>query len=186
MHTWKRIEHLLWAIGLAALGGCLAIALLAQHDRVKADVLDSPAPSAAASTGDAVIGRLDIPALHLSTAVLRDYDPRSLLRGVGHIPGTAQPGGFGTVGLAGHRDTFFRPLRRVLPHMDIRLTDQSGTYHYSVDSTQIVTPDQIQVLAIASRPGLTLITCYPFDYVGPAPRRFIVHAHLVSALPDPQ
>jgi len=95
------------------------------------------------------------------------------------------PGGLGTLGLAGHRDTYFRPLARIKPRMDIRVIDQSGTYHYSVDSTEIVKPEEVEVLDIRSRPELTLITCYPFYYVGAAPLRFIVHAHLLSALPDP-
>ena len=108
----------------------------------------------------------------------------SLLRGVGHIEGTAVPGGLGTLGLAGHRDTYFRPLRHILAGMDIRVTDASGTYHYEVDSTEIVLPEQVDVLSIRSRPELTLVTCYPFDYIGAAPKRFIVHAHLLSASPD--
>ena len=94
------------------------------------------------------------------------------------------PGGLGTVGLAGHRDSFFRPLRGISTKMDIQLTDHSGTYHYSVDSTEIVDPDKVQVLEIAARPELTLITCFPFDFVGAAPRRFIVHAHLLSVAPE--
>ncbi len=113
------------------------------------------------------------------------YDATSLLEGVGHIRGTAMPGGLGTVGIAGHRDTFFRPLRKIMPRMQILLSDKTGTYSYSVDSTEIVTPDKVDVLNIGSRPGLTLITCFPFDYIGAAPNRFIVHAHLLSVSPEP-
>lgn len=130
------------------------------------------------------MGRIEIPALALSAPITTDYDMTSLRNGVGHIPGTAMPGGLGTVGLAGHRDSFFRPLRRIRPTMDIRLIDKTGTYHYIVDSIEIVTPDKVHVLDIVARPKLTLITCFPFDYVGAAPRRFIVHAHLLSASPD--
>ncbi len=131
-----------------------------------------------------VMGRLEIPQISLSVPVMADFDPNSLLRGVGHIQGTAMPGGLGTMGLAGHRDTYFRPLRRIGPKMDIRVVDETGTYHYEVDSTEVVTPEQVEVLEIRSRPELTLITCFPFDFVGAAPKRFIVHAHLLSALPD--
>ncbi len=88
------------------------------------------------------------------------------------------------MGLAGHRDTFLRPLRRVAPGMQIRATNPTGIYHYVVDSTEIVPPEAVDVLNIGSRPELTLITCYPFNYVGAAPRRFIVHAHLLSVSPD--
>jgi sortase A len=139
-------------------------------------------PSAIAVSG--VMGRIEIPALRFRVPVLSDYDDASLRKGVGHIRGTAMFGGLGTVGLAGHRDTFFRPLRGVTPGMDIRLIDTTGIYHYIVDSTEVVTPDRVEVLAIVSRPELTLITCFPFDYVGAAPQRFIVHAHLLSTLPD--
>jgi sortase A len=132
-----------------------------------------------------VMGRIEIPALALSVPILSDYESSSLLKGVGHIPGTAMPGGLGTLGLAGHRDTYFRPLARIKPQMDIQIVDGEGTFHYSVDSTDVVKPDDVAVLDIQSRPELILITCYPFYYVGAAPLRFIVHAHLLSALPDP-
>ena len=131
-----------------------------------------------------VIGRLDIPQIALSVPMTAGIESSSLLRGVGHIEGTAMPGGLGTLGLAGHRDTYFRPLRRIAPGMEIRVTDHTGTYHYAIDTTEIVDPEQVDVLSIRSRPELTLITCYPFDFVGAAPRRFIVHAHLLSAAPD--
>ncbi len=145
------------------------------------------AANASAKAGAGVVmGRLDIPQLSLSVPVMTDFDPNSLLRGVGHIQGTALPGGLGTMGLAGHRDTFFRPLRRIAPKMDIRVADGTGTYHYEVDSTEVVTPEQVEVLEIRARPELTLITCYPFDFIGAAPKRFIVHAHLLSASPDPE
>jgi len=132
-----------------------------------------------------VMGRLEIPELAISVPILSNYETTSLLEGAGHIPGTAMPGGLGTLGLAGHRDTYFRPLAKIKPKMDIRVVDRDGTYHYSVDSMEIVKPEDVAVLDIRSRPELTLITCYPFHYYGAAPLRFIVHAHLLSALPDP-
>jgi sortase A len=131
-----------------------------------------------------VIGRLEIPRIGISVPILSDYEASSLLKGVGHVPGTAMPGGLGTLGLAGHRDTYFRPLRSIQTNMDIRVVNAEGVYHYSVDSTEVVTPENVSVLDIRDRPELTLITCYPFYYVGAAPKRFIVHAHLISALPD--
>lgn len=143
-----------------------------------------PEPGAPAAGDGKVIGRLEIPKLQLTVPILSNYDPDSLKRGVGHIPGTAFPGGLGTVGLAGHRDMFLRPLRNIQKGMDVRLAGANGTYHYAVDSTEIVQPSEVRVLDIGDRPELTLITCYPFYYVGSAPLRFIVHAHLISALPD--
>ncbi len=145
--------------------------------------IEQPAPEADRNA-DEVIGRIEIPALGLTAPITRGYDVNSLRKGVGHIPATAEPGGLGTVGLAGHRDSFFRPLRRITPKMEVRLIDRTGAYRYLVDSTEVVDPDQVRVLDIAARPELTLITCFPFDYVGAAPRRFIVHAHLLSVAPD--
>lgn len=138
-------------------------------------------PAARYNTSGAVIGRLEIAQLGLSVPVLEDYDPATLVRGVGHVRGTAVPGGLGNLVLAGHRDTFFRPLRGIHRGMAIEVADAGGRWRYNVDSTEIVSPDQVRVLDVGSRPELTLITCYPFDFIGAAPMRFIVHAHLVSA-----
>jgi sortase A len=131
-----------------------------------------------------VVGRVEIPAIGLVTPLLAGDDSTSLSEGAGHIPGTAYPGGLGTVGIAGHRDTHFRQLRKAAKGMDVRLIDRTGTYHYRVSSTEIVTPDKVSVLDIQSKPGLVLITCYPFSYIGKAPKRFVVHAELLSVAPD--
>jgi sortase A len=136
------------------------------------------------ASAPSILGRIEIPALNLSAPILSNYDPDSLRKGVGHIPNTALPGGLGTVGLAGHRDTFFRPLRTMSPHAEILLVVSSGTYRYLVDSTEIVTPDRVDILATGTQPELVLITCFPFNYIGAAPKRFIVHAHLLSVAPD--
>jgi sortase A len=131
-----------------------------------------------------VIGRIEIPEIALSVPMMASISKDGLLRGAGHVPGTALPGGLGTIGIAGHRDTFFRPLRGIRPGMQIKVIGAAGAYRYQVDSTEIVDPEEVKVLDIASRPALTLITCYPFNYIGAAPRRFIVHAHLLSVAPD--
>ena len=143
----------------------------------------SPSPGPKATSSEAVIGRLEIASIGLTVPVLDNYDPDSLKRGVGHIPGTATPGGLGNLGLAGHRDTFLRPLRNIRLGMEVDVVTAVGRFRYTVDSTEIVTPDQVSVLDIHDRPELTLITCYPFDFIGAAPRRFIVHAHLLSLDP---
>ena len=181
-------ERLLWTCGLLCLGYCLTLGIQAEGTQRLAERVDEPSPTksipAAEPLTKDVIGRIEIPSLALSAPITADYDGDSLHRGVGHIPGTAMPGGLGTVGLAGHRDSYFRPLRRVTANMEVRLIDKTGTYHYVVDTTEIVSPARVEVLNIAARPELTLITCFPFDYVGAAPERFIVHAHLLSASPD--
>jgi len=184
MTRTARVESVFWTIGLACAGYLLLLAGQAQVYRhraanlVGAEVVSEPPASGA------LIGRIDIPALHLSVAVFEDDQSKSLLRGLGHITGTAELGGLGTVGLAGHRDTFLKPLSRISPGMDIRATSAAGTYHYIVDSTEVVMPEQVDVLKIHARPELTLITCYPFNYIGAAPKRFVAHAHLVSLSPD--
>jgi sortase A len=178
-----RIEKLCWIIGSCGLFYLCFVYLQAKAYQTRSTQLSSQSLSRFASA-PSVLGRIEIPELNLSAAILPNYDPDSLRKGVGHIPNTALPGGLGTVGLAGHRDTFFRPLRTMSPHAEIRLVISSGTYRYIVDSTEIVTPDRVDVLATGMQPELILITCFPFDYIGAAPRRFIVHAHLLSASPD--
>jgi sortase A len=102
-----------------------------------------------------------------------------LRHAVGHIPGTPLPGQQGNVGLAGHRDTFFRGLRNIQKDDEITLTTLHGSYRYRVDSTRIVRPEDTKVLAATADDFLTLVTCYPFYFVGPAPKRFIVRAHRI-------
>jgi sortase A len=124
----------------------------------------------------AVIGSLAIPRLGLQTVVVEGDGDRDLRLAAGHIPGTSLPGQRGNVGIAGHRDTFFRPLRRIRKNDTITVTTLSGEFRYSVVSTEIVKPDNVQVLFPAKTETLTLVTCYPFNFVGPAPRRFIIRA----------
>ena len=189
-----RLEVGAWGVGLLCLAGLLVArveSVRAQHTAQSIATrsgpiqqgTDTPASEPAErdlSTFQGVIGRLDLPALGLTVPVLNDYDPDSLRRGVGRMKGTGVPGGLGNLVLAGHRDTYFRPLRRVRPGMVMRIVTPGGTYDYIVDSTNIVLPEDVGVLDIGDRPEMTLITCFPFDYIGAAPKRFIVHSHLVS------
>ena len=122
------------------------------------------------------MGRLDIPKLEISVMILEGDDKSALLRGVGHIPATARPGERGNIGLAGHRDTFFRHLGRIETHDRMILRTTTGTYEYEVRSVLIVSPNTREVLENSSQEMLTLVTCYPFDFLGPAPERFIVQA----------
>ncbi|PYQ63656.1 MAG: class D sortase [Acidobacteria bacterium] len=127
-----------------------------------------------------LVGRIEIPRLGISTIVLEGVDSKTLRRGVGHIPETAPPGAGGNVGLAAHRDSFFRGLKDIRKNDIIRLKTLDGSYQYRVEQTEIVTPEDTQVLANTGIPELTLVTCYPFYYVGSAPKRFIVHAQRVE------
>jgi sortase A len=131
----------------------------------------------------ATVGQIVIPAVGLTAMVLEGDDEHTLRLAVGHIPGTAIPGPSGNVGLAGHRDTFFRPLRKMNVGDEIRFFTRVGIFKYRVVSLRIVLPDAIDVLDVTKRPTLTLVTCYPFYYIGAAPKRFIVHAEMVPASP---
>jgi sortase A len=123
-----------------------------------------------------VIGRLAIPRLHVSAVVLEGDDDAALRFGAGHVPWTPLPAHPGNVGIAAHRDTVFRRLRNIAVQDDIQLTTPEGSYHYRVTSTEIVRPQDTGVLDNSVGEELTLVTCYPFSYIGPAPLRFIVHA----------
>src|SRR5205814_8666088 len=105
-------------------------------------------------------------------------DTWTLRRAVGHIPGTALPGERGNAGFAAHRDTFFGPLKAVRSGDEVIVTTAGGQYRYAVTGTRIVDPEDVSVLAPTPDTTLTLVTCYPFDYVGSAPQRFIVRATL--------
>jgi len=128
---------------------------------------------------DGLIGRIDIPRLGVSAIVIEGVGTATLRRAVGHIPGTALPGEPGNVGMSGHRDTFFRPLRNIRRNDIITLTTLAGEYRYRVLSTRIVSPANVAVLDPSTNEILTLVTCYPFYFVGSAPNRFIVRAERV-------
>ena len=134
--------------------------------------------------GLAALGRLTVPRLGMGVMVAPDVNARSLRRAAGHIPGTVLPGGEGNSGIAGHRDTFFRPLRRIERGDEIVLTTEAGDARYVVEWTRVVAPEAVEVLSPTPYPALTLVTCYPFYYVGHAPERFIVRARLVERTPS--
>ncbi len=141
----------------------------------KAEELHPVPPAKTLETG-LLLGRLRISRLKLAVMVREGAGESTLRRAVGHIPGTALPGNLGNVGLAGHRDTFFRPLADVRKNDAIDLETDGNTFHYLVTSTQIVSPRDVEVLKASAGKTLTLVTCYPFYFVGSAPKRFIVHA----------
>jgi sortase A len=140
-------------------------------------------PPAGAPPQPIPVGKINIPSVGLAAVVLEGDDAPTLRLGVGHIPGTAIPGTSGNVGLAGHRDTFFRPLRKIKVGDEIQFSTKAGTFVYRVASLRVVVPDAIEVLDSTKRPTLTLVTCYPFHYIGAAPKRFIVRAEMVPVPP---
>jgi len=124
-----------------------------------------------------VLGRIEIPRIALSVVVLQGTTSQTLRLGVGHIDGTALPGNPGNIGIAGHRDTFFRGLKDIRSNDEILLQTSAGTATYVVDWIQITQPSDGGIVFSASTSALTLVTCYPFYYIGAAPERFVVHAH---------
>lgn len=157
----------------ARLARILSLGHLGKEPDAKLQVATQARASAAA---DGLIGRIEIPSVEVEAIVAAGVDPLTLRRAVGHLPATAFPGEAGNVALAAHRDTIFRGLKKLKLHDKILLSTPDGEFEYAVESMSIVTPQETRVLAAGDYPSLTLITCYPFNYVGPAPLRFVVRA----------
>lgn len=128
-----------------------------------------------------VIGRIEIGRVGVSAIVVEGDSPSLLGRAVGHVPQTALPGQNGNVVLTGHRDTFFRSLRQVQQGDVITFETMGGQYQYTVESSAIVSPAATEVLQSSAGQELTLITCYPFYFIGPAPERFVVRARKLES-----
>jgi sortase A len=146
---------------------------------IRTTAVPNQAPARPLSRGD-VIGELEIPRLKVSVMVFEGDDAGILREGAGHIPGTALSPGSGNIGIAAHRDTYFRPLQVIHANDVIALKTPAGTSLYAVTEATIVWPSDVGVLARAPGRDLTLVTCYPFFYVGSAPERFIVHARKIG------
>jgi sortase A len=129
---------------------------------------------------DQPIAVLLIPKIHLKVPVFNGTDSLTLDRGVGRIAGTAEIGQNGNVGIAGHRDGFFRGLKDIEPGDVIELVTRGKTIHFVIERTEIVQRKDVSVLTNAQVPSLTLVTCFPFYFVGNAPQRFIVHASSIA------
>jgi len=136
---------------------------------------DAALPKLAVREGD-ILGRIDIPRIGVSVVVLEGTTSRTLQHGVGHIEGTALPGEPGNIGIAGHRDTYFRGLKDTRANDEIEIRTAAGIARYEVDWIQITVPSDAAIVAHTTGSGLTLVTCYPFHYIGAAPERFVVHA----------
>jgi sortase A len=164
--------------GTAAYGG---IYQRYQSWKFEQDVAARPIITASAEEprdlleGD-IVGKIEIPRLGISVVVLHGVESETLIAGVGHVPGTPLPGPHGNTVLAAHRDTYFRKLEGILAGDSIQVATLRGTFEYIVDSVEIVDPEETRVMESRARPELTLITCYPFYFVGNAPKRFVVHA----------
>jgi len=188
-----RAEHFFWLAGFLCLGVAGAAIVesrvyqflesatfdRARESRTGADVPRAPGehPVSAPPPARGVLGRIEIPRLGIRAMVREGMDDETLKVAVGHIPGTALPGEPGNIGLAAHRDTFFRALRGVRKGDLMRLTTLEGSETYRVASASVVDPGRVDLLAGAKGTrALTLVTCFPFDWIGAAPKRFVVAA----------
>jgi sortase A len=180
---WTR--RLLFA-GAVAMLGCCAFVLVdtwifqnSQRRQFETLLTDRASATSLPPAAHGVIGLLDIPRIGLSVMVVEGAGSSTLRRAAGHIQGTALPGEPGNVGISAHRDTFFRPLRNIRQNDVITVSTLLGEYRYRVVSTRIVSPSDVEVLDPTEAQVLTLVTCYPFYFVGSAPDRFIVRAERV-------
>ena len=149
----------------------------------------APRSMAPAPSPGTWLAQLEMPTIQLKATVLEGSDDATLSRGAGHIEDTSFPDDTASgsnIGIAGHRDTIFRPVRHVHAGDPLTLKTPKGAYHYRVVRTTIVGPDDVYVLDPTPTPTVTLVTCYPFEFIGHAPRRFIVQAELQSSEPGTQ
>ena len=182
---WSR--RILFAMAALAVGYCGFVLLdawifqqrQARNLELPLPAVSSPSPREPGAALGGLIGRIEVARVGLSAMVVEGTDDATLRRAAGHIRGTTVPGQPGNIGIAAHRDTFFRPLRNVRVNDIVTLTTLKGEYRYRVVSTRVVSPDEVSVLNSTGEEILTLVSCYPFYFVGPAPNRFIVRAERV-------
>ena len=183
---FRAASYLFLALGLLAVGYSVYVVVDAQayqaYEQAKFERVSTEEPSPPLVEGG-VIGEIQVPRLHLKAIVVQGDSHTILRRAVGHIPETALPGKPGNVALAGHRDTFFRPLRDIRLGDEIRFKTYARSFDYVVESIEVVEPRDMSVLESSSGHELTLLTCFPVYYVGPAPRRLVVRAREVDATP---
>ena len=188
MQILRGASYFFLALGLLALGYAgfvFADSHVYQALEMKKFMQASPLSEPHILAEGEVIGEILVPRLGLSAIVVQGDSPASLRRAVGHISKSALPGEWGNVALAGHRDTYFRPLADIHLGDAIKFTTPVRSFEYVVESIEIVAPNDIQVLDPSTGHDLTFITCFPFHFVGPAPKRFIVRAREVdAALPE--
>ena len=188
---FRAVSYFFLALGILALCYAGYVVLDADayqaHEQAKFEDVSPEQTPAPPLVEGGVIGEIQVRRLHLKAIVVQGSSHTILRRAVGHIPETALPGEPGNVALAGHRDTFFRPLRNIRLGDAITFKTADGDFQYVVESTAVVAASEVGVLASSDGRTLTLITCFPFDYIGAAPNRFVVHAReLLSPSPEPQ
>ena len=180
------VTFALVGLGLAILGYCGFVRadtwLFQQREgrEIERRAQRTSMPGGGSAEASATIGRIAIERLGLSAVITEGASEAALRRAVGHVQGTALPGQPGNVGLAGHRDTFFRPLRNVRVNDIVVLSTGQGEFRYRVVSTKVVGSQAVEVLRSTVEETVTLVTCYPFYFIGSAPDRFIVRAQRIQ------
>jgi len=186
-HTPSRRRRILWAacyffflLGIFAIGYAgYVFADSRAYQSAELRKLEQPAPLLQEphllAEGD-TLGEILVPRLNLDVVVVQGDSPKNLRRAVAHLPNSPLPGELGNVALAGHRDTFFRPLRNILVGDKIIFKTRARSFEYIVETFHVVDPTDLHVLDSTPAHELTLLTCFPFYYVGPAPKRFVVRA----------
>jgi sortase A len=178
---WKTLNLFFWIVAVLSLGYWAEVSLQAKWSQTRgAHELERSVASLPSLVAGGVVGRVEIPRLNLSTVIFEGTDQDVLERGAGHLPGSALPGNRGNTVLAAHRDTFFRPLRGIRIGDRVKIHQRGGDDVYIVKSARVVQPNEVDVLKPTAEPSLTLITCYPFRFIGPAPERFVVRAVLAD------
>ena len=179
------LQRVLFSVAFFALGYCLYVLAeswffqrMEDQNLSRLAVVHQTVPEQIHS-GD-LVGRISVERLGVSVIVVEGADVSNLRRAAGHISGTALPGQSGNVAIAAHRDTFFRPLRNIREGDVITITTAQRDYRYRVVSTRVVKSDDVSVLDSDGDDELTLVTCYPFYYIGEAPNRFVVRAEQIS------
>jgi sortase A len=176
--------HLLFAFGIFALGYAgivFADSHIYQAVEIQKFERTSPPPSPRILAEGDILGELQVPRLGLDAIVVQGDSTADLRRAVGHLSESAIPGEWGNVALVGHRDTFFRPLRDIRLGDEIKFKTRERSFEYVVEAIEVVAPTDIRVLETSTGHDLTLVTCFPFHFVGPAPKRFVVRAREVEA-----
>jgi sortase A len=173
----KLVGSALLMAGAAALIWCSLQWRQVRETKAKADQFVRFGKRVARPPYGSLVGEVEIPRLGVQAPLLEGDDDAVLARGAGHIPGTALPGQSGNVGIAAHRDSYFRPLRGIREHDEIDVRTPGGSCEqFEVTGTAVVLPSDVGVLRYEPGRDLTLVTCYPFGFIGSAPQRFIVHA----------
>jgi sortase A len=174
------IEYVCWSAGVLAItwvasASWSSVGYQSQQAKRLEILRQNPAEQRLARPGDP-FGEISIPRLGFSAIIAEGVDERTLRHAVGHFPESSTPEERGTVALAGHRDTFFRSLADVRLHDLVILKTPHGKYQYEVVRTAVVGPQRVELIQSSAQSDLTLVTCFPFRYIGGAPQRFIVQA----------